>query len=134
MWQPCFGLLFFYAKLVKKGVGNMAIYSNSVISKDKLLIISGQTPEIKGDVPEEIEVQVEIVLNKILETITEQNYQKENLLKMTVYITNASYLASVREVFTKVLGNIKPAMTLVVISELINPKFKIEIDATVDYN
>jgi enamine deaminase RidA (YjgF/YER057c/UK114 family) len=53
---------------------------------------------------------------------------------MTVYITDTSYLASVREVFTKVLGNIKPAMTLVVISELINPKFKIEIDATVDYN
>ncbi|MGL4645491.1 MAG: RidA family protein [Vagococcus fluvialis] len=112
----------------------MAIYSNSVISKDKLLIISGQTPEIKGDIPEAIEVQVEIVLNKIFEIITEHDYQKENLLKMTVYITNASYLASVREVFTKVLGNIKPAMTLVVISELINSKFKIEIDATVDYN
>lgn len=112
----------------------MAIYSNSVISKDNLLIISGQTPEIKGDVSDKIEAQVEVVLNKILEIITEHDYQKENLLKMTVYITDTSYLASVREVFTKVFGNIKPAMTLVVISELINPKFKIEIDATVDYN
>lgn len=69
----------------------MAIYSNSVISKDKLLIISGQIPD-------------------------------------------ACYLPSVREVFKKVLDNIKSAMTLVVISELVNPKFKIEIDATVDYN
>ncbi|MGF2053974.1 RidA family protein [Vagococcus fluvialis] len=71
---------------------------------------------------------------KLVSRFKTQLDQKENLLKMTVYITNASYLASVREVFTKVLGNIKPVMTLVVISELINPKFKIEIDATVDYN
>lgn len=112
----------------------MAIYSNSVISKDKLLIISGQTPEIKGAVPESIAAQVEIVLNKIFETISENHYQKENILKMTIYITDRDYLSEVRDGFTRLLGDIKPAMTLVVISELVNPQFKVEIDATVDYN
>ncbi|WP_363319879.1 Rid family hydrolase [Metasolibacillus sp.] len=68
------------------------------------------------------------MLKKISSVIAENDLDLSNLVNMNVYITDSSYLADVRATFTEILGEIKPTMTLVVVSELINYQFKVEID------
>lgn len=125
----------FYAilTLLYEEVIIMPIYSSSLVSNAPFLFISGQTPEENTNIPDSIKDQTHIVLQKINSLIAEHNLDLTNLVKMNVYITDSSYLADVRSVFTEIFGEIKPAMTLVVVAGLINEQFKIEIDATASF-
>ncbi|MBO0439622.1 RidA family protein [Candidatus Enterococcus ikei] len=109
----------------------MKIYSDSIIVNSPLLIISGQTPQEEDTTPTLIEDQLDIVIKKIEKIIQENNTTKEKIAKMNVYITDSSFLGAVRKKLSNYYGKNKPAMTLVVVSELVNPKFKVEIDALV---
>lgn len=95
------------------------------------LFISGQTPEQDNFIPDNIESQVEIIMNKIEEIILCNNAKISNIVKMNIFITDTSYLKAVREKVSSFLGDTKPAMTLVVVAGLINPSYMLEIDATV---
>lgn len=109
----------------------MAIYQNSVVVNQPLLLISGQTPQKDDVIPDSIEEQLEIVLSKIKTIIEENNCELAKIAKMNVYITDRAYLSAVRDKFTSHLQTIKPAMTLVIVSGLVHPAFKVEIDAVV---
>ncbi|GAA5421475.1 RidA family protein [Tetragenococcus halophilus] len=111
----------------------MPIYTNSLVSNAPFLFISGQTPEENNNIPDSIQDQTHIVLQKINSLIAEHNLDLTNLVKVNVYITDASYLPDVRSVVTEIFGEIKPAVTLVVVAGLINEQFKIEIDATASF-
>ena len=112
----------------------MAIYTNSLVSDGPFLFISGQTPEENGNTPEDVKAQTLVTLQKICTTVTAHQLKLSNIVKINVYITDASYLADVRSAFTEVFGEIKPTMTLVVVSGLIDKRFKIEIDAIVNFS
>jgi len=107
----------------------MPIYSSSLVSNAPFLFISGQTPEENTNIPDSIKDQTHIVLQKINSLIAEHNLDLTNLVKMNVYITDSSYLADIRSVFTEIFGEIKP----VVVAGLINEQFKIEIDTTASF-
>lgn len=109
----------------------MAIYVNSKIVKEPLLIISGQTPQKDTLIPESIEEQLDIVLEKIAQIISENQASRENIAKMNVYLTHSQYLNAVREKLTAFYGENKPTMTLVIVTGLVHPDFKVEIDAMV---
>lgn len=111
----------------------MPIYTNSLVSNAPFLFISGQTPEKNGNVPENIKDQTYIIIQKISSLVAEHDLDLANLVKMNIYITDSSYLVDVRSVVTEIFGEIKPTMTLVVVAELINKQFKIEIDATASF-
>lgn len=112
----------------------MAIYQDSLIVNPPLLLISGQTPQQGDLIPETIEEQLDIVINKIDAIIKANNAQKQNVVKMGIYITDNAYLSAVREKITDYLQDIKPVMTLIVVAGLVNDSFKVEIDATVAIN
>jgi 2-iminobutanoate/2-iminopropanoate deaminase len=109
----------------------MAIYSDSIITDSPLLIISGQTPQKEDYIPEAIEEQIQIVIEKINSLIIDNEASVQNIVKMNVYLTDASFIEPLRDKLMKLYGDNKPAMTLVIVSGLINPKFKVEIDAIV---
>lgn len=125
----------FYAilTLLYEEVTIMPIYSSSLVFDAPFLFISGQTPERNDTIPDSVKDQTHIALQKINSLIAEHNLDLTNLVKMNVYITGSSYLADIRSVFTEIFGEIKPAMTLVVVAGLINEQFKIEIDATASF-
>lgn len=112
----------------------MPIYTNSLVSNAPFLFISGQTPEENENIPDSAKEQTYVVLKKISSVIAENDLDLSNLVKMNVYITDSSYLVDVRAAFTEILGEIKPTMTLVVVSGLINSQFKVEIDAIASFN
>lgn len=112
----------------------MAIYSDFMITERPLLFISGQTPQKDNDIPEEIEEQLEVVIEKIDNLVTKNKLLPRNIVKMNVYLTNSAYLGAFRIALSKFLGEHKPAMTVVIVSGLVNSSFKVEIDATVEMN
>jgi enamine deaminase RidA (YjgF/YER057c/UK114 family) len=51
-----------------------------------------------------------------------------NIAKTTVYLTDPSDIDAWREAQRKALGDIRPASTLLFISRLARPEFKIEVE------
>ncbi|WP_086315305.1 hypothetical protein A5821_002752 [Enterococcus sp. 7F3_DIV0205] len=106
----------------------MQIYQNTKIAGNKSLYISGQTPSKEGYTPHGIEEQTEIVLEKIITALHENNLTVDDLVKITIYITDVAYLPGVRSKLASFVGASKPTSTLVVVAGLIDPDFKVEID------
>ncbi|EOL50388.1 RidA family protein [Enterococcus caccae] len=106
----------------------MQIYQNTKIAGNQTLYISGQTPNKDEYTPQNIEDQTEFVLEKITTALHEHNLTVENLVKITIYITDVSYLSGVRSKLAEFVGESKPTSTLVVVAGLIDPAFKVEID------
>lgn len=110
----------------------MPIYSDFMKTEGPLLFISGQTPQKDDRIPESIEGQLEIVIEKIRKVIEKHELTPQHIVKMNVYLTDSTYLGAFRESLGQFLGEHRPAMTLVIVSGLVNPSFKVEIDATVE--
>lgn len=107
----------------------MAIYQDALVSKNEVLYISGQTPS-KGDfVSESINDQLDVVLDKIVSILNAHQLKIENLVKITIYITSRDYLKAIRDKISERFGEHKPTCTLLIVSGLVDEKFKVEIDA-----
>ncbi|WP_461203127.1 RidA family protein [Enterococcus sp. N342-3-1-2] len=105
------------------------MYSDTRIAHGPILFISGQTPQQEAETPDDIYTQTKIVLHKIQIILQQHEIDWSSIGKMTVFITDAADLSGLREAFTDILGETKPAMSLVVVAGLIDPSFKVEIDA-----
>lgn len=106
----------------------MAIYQDTQISSTKVLYISGQTPNQGEELSLDINEQVDVVLQKIITILKNNNLSITNLVKMTIYITDREYLPAIRERISLAFKDHKPTCTLVVVAGLVNEKFKVEID------
>lgn len=107
----------------------MSIYQDTRIAGSQSLYISGQTPLKNNEIPVAIEGQLDIVLEKIKTLLDENMLTVNELVKITIYLTDVSYLSAVREKLADFIGDPKPTATLVVVAGLIDPAFKVEIDA-----
>ena len=78
--------------------------------------------------------QMEQTLKNITAIVKEAGGQIEDLTRLTWYVTDkAEYLANqkkVGEIYRSVLGNHFPAMTMVVVTALVENEALIEIEAT----
>jgi 2-iminobutanoate/2-iminopropanoate deaminase len=113
---------------VTKPSGN---YSHAIEVKNgnRQLFISGQIPEnLDAEIPTDFESQCEIVWNNIYEILKSANMSFENLVKVTTFLTNPSQAEKNGEIRRKFLGNLQPALTVVIIQTL-NPKWLLEIEA-----
>ena len=97
----------------------------------RTLHISGQvgiTPD--GKLAPGVEGQAEAALENILGILASAGMGIADVVKMTTFLTDANDIAKVRAVRARILGNHRPASTLVVIARLAAPEYLIEIEAT----
>ena len=96
----------------------------------RLLFISGQVPErVDGSVPDGFEAQCEQAWRNVREVLAAAGLGMEHLVKVTTFLTDRSQLVPNRAIRTKVLGDHRPAMTLVYVAGLAAPPLKVEVDA-----
>lgn len=97
----------------------------------RTLYLAGQVASVTdGRVPGNIEAQCHLVWDKIEKLLADSKMTLKDVVKTTVYLTSADDIPAFRKVRDQRLGNDrKPASTLVVISALAAPEFKVEIDA-----
>lgn len=115
-------------KTVPASAGN---YSQAieVNGKARLLFISGQIPEtIGGEVPKDLESQCETIWNNIHEILKASGMSFTNLVKVTTYLTDAKHSQITGDIRRRKLGNLRPALTVVVVQTL-DSAWLLEIEA-----
>ncbi|WP_417830471.1 RidA family protein [Thalassospira sp.] len=111
-------------------------YANGVLADGARLYIGGQIGwnEDQVFVAKDFVGQMEQALKNIVAVLEAAGGKPEHLARLTWYVTDKKeYLAHQREVgqaYQRVLGKNFPAMTMVVVKELIEDEALVEIEAT----
>ena len=111
-------------------------YANAILSEGLTLNIAGQIGwnENQEFIAKDFIGQMEQTLKNITAIVKEAGGQIEDLTRLTWYVTDkAEYLANqkkVGDIYRSVLGNHFPAMTMVVVTALVEDEALIEIEAT----
>lgn len=111
-------------------------YANGMVAEGRLLFVGGQIGWTAAQVFEAQDFigQMSQALRNILEVVETAGGRAEDITRLTWYVTDkAEYLAHQAEVgkaYRAVMGYHFPAMTMVVVSALVEDEAKIEIEAT----
>ena len=111
-------------------------YSNGIAASGRLVFIGGQvgwnaSQEFDSD---DLVHQTRQALLNTTAVLAEAGAGPANVVRMTWYITDkAAYLANAKqigEVYREIMGSHYPAMAMLVVSELIENRAKVEIETT----
>ena len=111
-------------------------YANGVLTEDGTLYVGGQIGWTAQQVFEVHDFigQMEQALQNIRDVVEAAGGTPEDITRLTWYVTDKkTYLAHQREVgegYRKVMGRHFPAMTMVVVSALVEDEALVEIEAT----
>ena len=97
-----------------------------------LLFMSGQVGRTlpDGDLLPDFEGQIRQTYINMKAVLDDAGMDLTNIVKMTTYITDRNNLAAMREIRKEILGDHKPAHTLVIVAGLAFEEYLIEIDCT----
>jgi enamine deaminase RidA (YjgF/YER057c/UK114 family) len=111
-------------------------YANGIAATGRQVYVAGQIgwnaqQKLVGD---DFVAQVEQALSNIVAVLKAAGGEAGHLVRMNWYITDkAAYVARQREIgeaYRRVVGRHFPAMTLLVVADLLEPGAKVEIEAT----
>ncbi|NSY36747.1 RidA family protein [Leisingera sp. ANG59] len=111
-------------------------YANGMVAEGRQLFVGGQIGWTADQVFEAQDFigQMSQALRNILEVVKTAGGSAQDITRLTWYVTDkAEYLAHQAEVgraYRAVMGYHFPAMTMVVVSALIEDEAKVEIEAT----
>ena len=95
----------------------------------RLLFISVQVPEkTDGTVPEGFEAQCAQAWRNVIAVLAAAGLGVEHLVKVTTFLTDRTQVVTNRTIRSKVLGEHRPALTVVVV-ETVDSKWLLEIEA-----
>lgn len=110
----------------------LAAYSHGarMPAQARVLHSAGQIGRWDNDapIPPTFREQAEAVWNRLTKILATSDLALTDIVRINFYLTDAADVVTNREVFTKVLGDHRPPTTLVVVSRLTLPDYKIEIE------
>lgn len=115
-----------------QGSAAPATYSPAVLVKagSNTLHVSGQVGvDRSGATAATFAEQAELACQSLLDVLNAAGMGAENLVKVTTYLTDASTIPMWRAARARVLGQVRPASTLVVVRELADPRWLVEVEA-----
>lgn len=112
-------------------------YSNVVIGEGKLVVIAGQIgwdPLTEELVSDDFAQQSRQAIANVLTALEAAGGKAEDLIRLTWYVTDReAYLknaSKIERAYCEELGEHFPAMSVVVVSGLLEPRAKVQIEAT----
>ena len=111
-------------------------YANGVVAIGRQLFIAGQIGwNAQGQFEsDDFVAQVEQALKNIVDVLEAAGGKPSDLVRVNWYVTDKTeYVARQREIgeaYRKIIGRNFPAMTLLVVAGLLEPRAKVEIEAT----
>jgi len=106
-------------------------YSDAIETASGLrwLFTSG-TPGVADDgtLPAGIEAQTRLAWKYILAALAEAKMTTADLVKVTTSLTNAKDIAAYAKVRSEILGDVRPAFMLQVVTQLIKPDVLVEVE------
>ncbi|HJQ42538.1 MAG TPA: RidA family protein [Jatrophihabitantaceae bacterium] len=107
----------------------MAALYEQVREAGPFVFVAGQTPQDdSGDVPDDVERQVANAMAKINTLLAERGLSLTDVVKATYFLTDIADLAGVRAALDHALPQPRPTASLVEVSALVDPRFRIEIE------
>ncbi len=82
-----------------------------------------------GELPKDLEGQTRLAWENIIAALNKASMTINDLVKVTTWLTRASDKAAYAKVRKEILGDVKPAFMLSVVTELISPDMLVEIEA-----
>ena len=89
--------------------------------------VSGTAPV--GAEPSDVGYQTRHALEIIRESLQKAGERLEDVVRTRMYLTHAEDWEAVGRVHGEFFGSIRPAATMVVVAALLNPSWRIEIEA-----
>lgn len=111
-------------------------YSNGVAARGTFVAIGGQIGwnAAQHFETDDFAAQTRQALENVVAVLEQAGGRPEHLVRMTWYVVDSGeYLASLRELgraYREVIGRHYPAMTAVEVSRLMEPRAKVEVEAT----
>lgn len=112
-------------------------YSDAVVASGRYLVLSGQigwNPATMEFESEDFAAQTRRALQNIVTLLHEAGANPDNVVRLTWYVLDRDeYLAARREVgvsYRELFGGHYPAMSIIVVSGLLEARAKVEIEAT----
>ena len=91
------------------------VHATVVPAGSDLLFVSGQTPEdLDGSVPSDFEGQARIAWRNVVRTLDAAGFTLDDVAKVNMYIRDRRYREPNRTVRNEVLGDRRPALTVLV--------------------
>jgi len=106
-------------------------YSRAVIDGD-MAFVAGTTgyDYATMTMPEDVTSQTRNCFKTIEAALKEGGFAMTDIVRATYYVTDVKYADEHFKVCGEVLGDIRPAATLLVVAGLLKPEMKIEIEVT----
>lgn len=93
------------------------------------LVLSGQVAtDVDGNVPEGIEAQTRLTWENIMHLLRAADMDLSHVAKVTTYLTSSDLLPGFNTARSEILGDHRPASTLLIVSALVSPKFLVEVE------
>jgi len=111
-------------------------YSNGVAAEGRQIFVAGQIGwSERGElVSDDFVAQVERALANVVQVLAEAGGKPHHLTRLSWFVTDkATYVARQKEIgeaYRRVIGRHFPAMTLIVVTGLLEQGAKVEIEAT----
>jgi 2-iminobutanoate/2-iminopropanoate deaminase len=106
------------------------VHQIEVRGGERLLVISGQVGmRADGTIPDDPLEQIDIAFENILRNLHAADMDVRDIIKINYYLVGESDMAKRREVVLSKLQGHLPCSTLVFVSALANPSFRVEIEA-----
>jgi 2-iminobutanoate/2-iminopropanoate deaminase len=104
--------------------------SIEVAGAGRWLFVSGQTGETaNGHIPSEGYEQCRLAWVNVLHQLAAAGYTPAHLVKATAFVTSADLIPIHQQARNEVLGSQQPALSVVIVSQLADPHWRIEIEA-----
>ena len=104
-------------------------FSRAVRVGDRV-VVSGTAPVWPdGTCPDDVGAQARRCLEIIATAIAEAGGGLGNVVRTRMFLTSRGYADEVGAVHGEVFGEVRPAATMVVVAGLLDPRWKVEIEA-----
>ena len=104
-------------------------FSRAIRVEDRVWV-SGTGPVWPdGSCPDDAGVQARRCLEIILAALAEAGARADDVVRTRMFLTSAADADAVSAVHGELFGEIRPAATMVVIAGLLDPRWKVEIEA-----
>lgn len=105
-------------------------YSRAVVFGDEVHV-SGTTgyDYATMTMPDDVARQTQNIYGTLQEVMREAGGALADIVRLRTFVTDAAYCEPVLEVQGQVFGEVRPAATIVVVSALLKPEMKVEIEA-----
>ena len=106
-------------------------YSRAVVDGD-FVFVSGTTgyDYATMTMPDDVAEQARNIAKTIAGVLEEAGASLADVVRLQAFVTNAAYCEPVLKVQGEIYGAIRPAASIFVISGLLRPEMKVEIEAT----